>query len=267
MSPAKTAGGPVDLDDDSDIDSGGDSEAVPGIGGGTEDRDTQGEAEIDVLAPEKGAYLWRKAFEAAFARRDTRITFCTRKQHGSTPESANSQREPRHAEVIISGSSYADIARQMRTNASPDATGVDIWSMEETRVRVVGGNSMASKLCQAIGPKLVGASVRMKQKKAAMQANRLKEESTPEEVIAAIKKALGSSHTSAVVVSLRPTRGRSMRATVVMDEDEAKRLAEVPRVRIGLITTSFRPKPPSIRCRRCWERANQGPCNGPDRSK
>lgn len=232
----------------------------------------EGEAEIDVLAPEKGAYLWRKAFEAVFIRRDTKVTFCTRKHHGPPPEKAKPQREQRHAEVIISGSTYADIARQLRANASPETTGVDIWSMEETRagetrVRVMGGRDMASKLCQAIGPKLVGASARTRQKKVAVQASRLEEECTPAEVVEAIKRALGTGHTSAEVINLRPSRGRSLRATVVMDEEEANRLVATPRVRIGLITTSFRLKPPSLRCRRCWERAHQGPCKGPDRSK
>lgn len=171
------------------------------------------------------------------------MTICTKKAHGPKSTGAKSERAPRHAEVTISGCSYADIAKQLRTTANPNQTGVNIWSLDETRsgetrIRVMGGKDMAAKLCEAIRPN--GVTVRTRQRKTAVQASRLEDECSEEDIKRAIMAALKTTQTSAEIVSLRALRGKSMRATIIMDEDEAKKLVELPRVLVGIISTNFR---------------------------
>lgn len=234
----------------------------------------EGEGEIDVLVPERGTYTWRKALEIAFAKSNAMVTLCTMKQHGKQGPSERTQRRPaRHAEVIVNanGRSFADIAKLLKESARPDETGVDIWSLDkmpsgDARIRVLGGTSKAEELCRAIQPSVGTASVWTRQKKIAMQVSRLEDECTEEDITKAIAEALGK-QTTAKVVNLRPLRGGSLKATVIVDEDDARRLAEIPRVRIGLISTTFTRREPSPNCRRCWEPRHEGRCRGPDRSR
>lgn len=232
------------------------------------------DGEIDVLVPERGTYMWRKALEIAFTRRNVMVTLCTMKQHGKPTTSERTQRRPpRHAEVIVNanGRSYAEIAKLLKESARPDETGVDIWSLDkmpsgDARIRVLGGTSKAEELCRAIQPRVGAASVWTRQKKVAMQVSRLEEECTEEDITKAIGEALGK-QTTAKVVNMRPLRGGSLKATVIVDEDDARRLAEIPRVRIGLISTTFTRREQSPNCRRCWEPRHEGRCRGPDRSR
>lgn len=83
------------------------------------------EEAIYIMVPEKGSFLWRNALETALWGRQTSLTLCTRRNHG--PREGTGKKQPRHAEVIVSGKSYAEVTKELRQNASAGSNGVEIW--------------------------------------------------------------------------------------------------------------------------------------------
>lgn len=87
-------------------------------------------SEVDVLAPERNVYTWRKAMEIVFAKTEMTFTFCTRKNLKNNPKAVGRSSPRDNGEIIVpaQGRTYAEMARAIHDMDHDMDGGTRTWS-------------------------------------------------------------------------------------------------------------------------------------------
>lgn len=232
---------------------------------------TSGEPEIDMLAPARGLFQWRKALEIAIGNAQMNVTLCSTRREGPAAPRATNPAAPNGRVVIkAEGRTFAQIVGSIQNAIKggepgvPTITRIERTESGDARIRVAGSRGEAEALSKKLETTIRGVTVEDSRTKAVVVSN-LMEGCTNEEVTASVCRALDDSTLMVKVLSLRPAYGNTMRAVVLTGETQANKLVAMGRIRVGLIAATVRVRPQ--RCRRCWEPEHKGKCKGPDKSR
>lgn len=166
---------------------------------------------------------------------------------------------------------FPDLIKTIRNKVDQAVTGDSITKMRKTMggnllIEINGGveaaEAVKNEVARSLGP---AAKVRRMMNEAPIEIRDLDEETTNEEVLAAVS-ALPEGKT-ARLVSLRHTYGDAKTAVVVLPAAAAKQICTVGRIRVGLVYARVRHTELSPRCLRCLAFGHQtNDCKGTDRS-
>ena len=226
------------------------------------------EPEVDVVVPEEGLYMWRKALEIASRGHESRITICTRRTGSSTKAAPRNPNPTETITVSGEGMSYAELVKSIGNELKDVTVNVTrVTKMENgaARLRIAGAPGSASRIGAILSSKIAGAEVDTSGRRKLLRSSHLAPCTTALEVVDAVDKALGRK-TKSTVVSMRPAYGGSIRANILVPAEDAEAITAARDLRIGLVTGRFTEAPK--RCRRCWATGHlAAQCKGQDRSR
>nr|CAI5834329.1 unnamed protein product [Callosobruchus analis]CAI5849635.1 unnamed protein product [Callosobruchus analis]CAI5861885.1 unnamed protein product [Callosobruchus analis] len=226
----------------------------------------------------------RKILEYAFKNTGMQITLLATddrmvragqdsRQAAAVRRPANKPNRPVREAVIVraNGKTYSDLVKGLRDHINLDNTGIEISKMRKTQ----GGDVLleikkgeANMLKTTIANQIEGIQVATTVKEDIVHIKGMDSITTKEDVLTAVKNALGDTMRSCRVTSLRPAFGNSQNATVVMDRLAAAKLVAMKTVRIGLIHCLVLLRQREFgKCYKCWQTDHKAhDCRGPNRS-
>ena len=218
------------------------------------------------MAPDKGTYAWRKAFELTGVGHEAKATICLRKGSMAQKDTQKSHKSntkgPTELTIRTEGRTFAQMVAQLQ--ADDCLTGLSITRVAETRdgalkIRATGEN-IHKELSERIGQRIDGAEIETGRRKL-LECSDLVQGTRDEDVIGAIKEAAGRP-IQATLVAIGDTGRGTWRAKVLVPEEAVERILSA-KVKVGLVTTSFR-RPPD-RCSRCMRTGHEASkCKGQD---
>lgn len=84
-----------------------------------------------------------------------------------------------------------------------------------------------------------------------------------------LRSTLGTKQGEFISVNkLRPSRGYNQAVTIKVDKESAKKLLEIPKLRMGITPCVIRERIEILKCFKCWETGHESKgCKGPDRGR
>lgn len=94
----------------------------------------------------------------------------------------------------------------------------------------------------------------------------MEEAVTTQEILETIAKETESDSSLIEARAIRPAFGGKQNATIILPNDEADKLIQKGKLKIGWIVCKILEKKKDLRCLKCWEHGNlRDQCEGPDR--
>lgn len=227
-------------------------------------------AEVELLAPPRGAFMWRKALEITFAGSGTKINLITDKD----PKQERRKTEPYRGggEIVVgaTGLTYADITRELgqcpRGNA--EITAIRRTTTGDIALTVKGPAVDTQTLHEAIATRLPGTRLKTTGRNKVLHIHNLEENCEKADIEEGIRTFLRDPSLPMTVSSVRAAYRGSRNATVILAAEKADALLQKGRVLIGIVSATVKERLPSKQCSKCWLPAHgNSPCTGPDKSK
>lgn len=181
--------------------------------------------------------------------------------------------KPETIRVQMKDKTYSDILKAVKRAVNPDQIGVDVGKVAKLRngdliLTIRNGSDKAEVLKREIGEKLPEATTSLLTKKKVLHIKGMDEIATKEEVKEAVVKAIAVNPESFEIRALRPAYGGKQNVTIVIKENDGKKLVEMESIKIGWVRCKIIERKKDMRCYRCWEPGHMKQhCTGPDREK
>lgn len=222
--------------------------AMKNIAAGTQ---TEQEIYLTVVGGEKDEKTTRKLIELAFYNTATQVKLIQ-------PEHNKKKKE---TEVIIvrkeEGSTYAEMARKVKSEVNPTDIGVSVTAIRETKrgdVLITTRRGDGDTLKKEIERKVENARVETRFGLEFINIIDLDSSCTKEEIAIAVGSALNKPKEIANVRSIRPNRFGTAVATVSLPAIEADKLLKLGAIKVGeWVWSRIKPKITVDRCLNCLQ--------------
>lgn len=174
--------------------------------------------------------------------------------------------------VHMEGKSYADLLKTIKTAINPSEIGVDVKSLRKTRkdevlLTIGNGTDKADILKKELMEKVPQIVTRHIVKKKVLHIKHMDEVVTEDEIRDAVNKTIGTNEPFDIR-ALRPAYGNRKNATIIMREDDAIKLIQLGKIKIGWTSCKVYEREKEARCFRCWEYGHtKSQCKGPNREQ
>lgn len=206
------------------------------------------------------------------ANRPERATRQENSQMSNQKSKTKKDRPKRDTIIVqIKDKSYADLLKTVKSAVNPSAVGVEIENMKSTRkgellLTVQNGADKAEVLKRELIEKVPGASASILVSKKIIHIKDMDEVTTDSEIEEAISKATGANSKDFEVRAIRPAYGNKQNATVVINDQDASKLIQSGKIKIGWTQCRVLERKKDPRCYRCWEHGHiKAQCKGPNR--
>nr|CAI5817360.1 unnamed protein product [Callosobruchus analis] len=223
-----------------------------------------------------------KALEFVFSKSEVEIYIYNtersqeerkKEQNKNNPTAVGKKRKSNVREGVIvksDGRSYAELVKSLKAGVNLKNVEVEVSKMRKTQngdVLLELNKGKAEDLQTAISTQLHNLNVVKKNKRTVLHVRGMDNETTENDIIAAVKEHCGETEIDCRITSLRPAAGETKNATLVVNETASRKLIRAGKVRIGLVHCPIRERNEDGRCRKCWTYGHsQAKCSGPDRA-
>lgn len=192
---------------------------------------------------------------------------------GQNTQTQTKKEKPKLDTIIVhmKDKTYADLLKTVKSAVNPSEVGVEIGTMKSTKkgellLIVENGADKAEVLKRELIEKVPGASASILLSKKVVHIKDMDEVTNKSEIVEAISRAAGAKREDFEVRAIRPAYGNKQNATIIMKDDDANRLIQTGRVKIGWTYCRILERKIDPRCYRCWEHGHlKAQCNGPNR--
>lgn len=173
--------------------------------------------------------------------------------------------------VKAENKSYSDILQMVRSSIDPEALGVEVKTVGKTRkgdllVTVTNGENKTHELKNEIQKVIPDVQVSVMTNKKILHLKGMEEAVTAKEILETIAKETQADSNLIEVRAIRPAFGGRTNATVILPSDEANKLIQRGKLKIGWTFCRILERKKDPRCLKCWEYGHQrDQCPGPDR--
>lgn len=173
--------------------------------------------------------------------------------------------------VKMENKSYSDVLKIVRSSIDPEAIGVEVNSVGKTKkgdllVTVKNGEHETQNLKTEIQKKIPEARISIMINKKILHFKGMEEDVTTEDIQKSIIKETESDSRLIEVRAIRPAFGGRKNATVILPDNEANKLIQKGKLKIGWTFCKILERKKDSRCLKCWEYGHlRDQCQGPDR--
>lgn len=221
---------------------------------------------LDLLAPDKDTYLWRKALECALVNRELNVTICTK---GTTKKQTEPKIKSCDLQVTAGGKTYAELVKEFKTAVADGNIMAEFSALSQTpngdlKVKIKGDRAATKDAIEIIQRKLPQLQASTAGKRAVLHLCGLDPESTTDDIQRAIADASGTLPQDVCVSNTWTTPRGECKASVIVPKQTAQSLVRTGKIKVGFISVRVADR---TRCRRCWGYGHsEERCRGPDKS-
>lgn len=183
------------------------------------------------------------------------------------------KRRPRQQALLVSmpNTKYEDILKTVKQAIDPGQLGVEFQEVRKTRggdllLSVEAGSEKLEDLRKVIQEYVPNAKALGLVEKAVLHIKDLEATTTAEEIKKAISETATIDPGGIEVRALRPAFGGKINATAIMPTQEAKKLTDLGKIKIGWTKCRVLERHKDTKCFKCWEQGHtKDQCTGPDR--
>ena len=197
------------------------------------------------------------------------------KEGNETPRKTNKERNTEALIIKKKNVSYAELVKAVREEVISKGLQEDIKAVKESKQGKLLITLETGKNCQQlkeiIETKTQAEEIRISRNTGKRKVLHIKDIdflTTKEEILKSVADNIENDDATAEIVAIKPGYGKTQIATINLNENEASRLLELNKLKIGISRCRVLEQTKVQYCYRCWEYGHlKKDCAGPDRSQ